>query len=187
MPAKGNIALFDRSHYEDIVEVECSNLAPEEVWSQRCGIINSFEDMHSKMGTKIVKVFLHIGKDEQKERLEDRRQKPHKQYKFNRGDVERRERWDDYQASYSRVLERTSTEECPWYVVPADDKDARNLMVAAIVLKHLEEMAPDYPELPEDLATLPSSRALKAKGELAWPRRGSWGKKGAACQPSWIT
>ena len=107
------------------------------------------------MGTKIVKLFLHIDKAEQKERLEDRRQTPHKQYKFSADDVARRAKWGEYQEAYSDVISRTSTEEAPWYVIPADDKDARNLMVAGILLKTLEAMAPEYPPLPEDLVKLP--------------------------------
>jgi len=155
MPATGNIGLFDRSHYEDIVEVRVSNLAPEEVWQARHQHINDFEKLQGNMGTKIVKLFLHIDKAEQKERLEDRRQTPHKQYKFSADDVARRAKWGEYQEAYSDVISRTSTEEAPWYVIPADDKDARNLMVAGILLKTLEAMAPEYPPLPEDLVKLP--------------------------------
>lgn len=155
MPPKGNIALFDRSHYEDIVEVRVSNLAPEEVWKQRNGIVRDYESMKGKMGTKFVKLFLHISKDEQKERLEDRRATPHKQYKFSADDVARREHWGEYMEAYGDALSETSTKEAPWYVIPADDKDARNLMIAGLLLKTLEDMDPKYPKLPDNLVTLP--------------------------------
>lgn len=155
MPPKGNIGFHDRSHYEDIVEVRVSNLAPEDVWQGRHQQVKDFEKMQGGMGTKIVKLFLHIDKAEQKERLEDRRQTPHKQYKFSAADVARRAKWDNYMEAYSDTISRTSTEDAPWYVIPADDKDARNLMVAGILLKTLESMAPEYPELPEDLKNLP--------------------------------
>ena len=121
MPPKGNIGFHDRSHYEDIVEVRVSNLAPEEVWQGRHETVNDFEKMQSKMGTKIVKLFLHIDKAEQKERLEDRRQTPHKQYKFSADDVARREHWGEYMEAYSDTISRTSTEEAPWYVVLHSD------------------------------------------------------------------
>jgi PPK2 family polyphosphate:nucleotide phosphotransferase len=155
MPPKGNIGFHDRSHYEDIVEVRVSKLAPEDVWQGRHQHINDFEKLQGNMGTKIVKLFLHINKAEQKERLEDRRQTPHKQYKFSADDVARRAKWPEYMEAYSDVLSRTSTEDAPWYVIPADDKDARDLMVAGILLKTLESMDPKYPELPEDLVKLP--------------------------------
>ncbi|MCE7875605.1 polyphosphate kinase 2 family protein, partial [bacterium CPR1] len=154
MPRKGNIGMFDRGHYEDIVEVRVANLAPEEVWSARYDQVKDFEKQRGDLGTKMVKIFLHIGKDEQKLRLEERRDTPHKQYKFNAGDVARREQWDEYQEAYSDVLTRTSTEQAPWYVVPADDKEARNLIIASILLKTLQEMDPQYPKLPDDLARL---------------------------------
>lgn len=154
MPRKGNIGMFDRGHYEDIVEVRVANLAPEEVWSARYDQVKDFEKQRGDLGTKMVKIFLHIGKDEQKLRLEERRDTPHKQYKFNAGDVARREQWDEYQQAYSDVLTRTSTEEAPWYVVPADDKEARNLIIASILLKTLQDMDPQYPKLPDDLARL---------------------------------
>ena len=155
MPPKGNIGFHDRSHYEDIVEVRVSNLAPEEVWQARHDQVKNFEQQQGDMGTKIVKLFLHIDKAEQKERLEDRRQTPHKQYKFSADDVARRAHWNEYMEAYSDTISRTSTEDAPWYVIPADDKDARNLMIAGILLKTLEGMAPEYPPLPEDLVKLP--------------------------------
>ncbi|MEW6281780.1 MAG: PPK2 family polyphosphate kinase [Candidatus Eremiobacterota bacterium] len=153
-PNKGNIGFFDRSHYEDIVEVRVQNLAPEEVWSARYDQVNDYERHQSELGTRIVKIFLHIGKDEQKERLEERREEPHKQYKFSASDVARRKQWAEYQGAYGDALTRTSTEEAPWYIVPADDKEARNLIVASILLKTLREMDPQVPPLPEDLARL---------------------------------
>ena len=155
MPAKGNIGYHDRSHYEDIVEVRVSNLAPEEVWQGRHQTIQDFETLQASMGTKIVKLYMHIGKAEQKERLEDRRATPHKQYKFSASDVARREKWPQYMEAYGDVISRTSTEDAPWYVIPADDKDARDIMVASVLLKTLQDMDPKYPKLPEDLVKLP--------------------------------
>jgi PPK2 family polyphosphate:nucleotide phosphotransferase len=155
MPSKGNIGFHDRSHYEDIVEVRVSNLAPEEEWQARHQHVKDFESLQSNMGTKIVKLFLHVSKAEQKERLEDRRATPHKQYKFSADDVARRQKWPEYMEAYGDAISRTTTEQAPWYVIPADDKDARNLMVAGILLKTLQEMDPKYPELPEDLVRLP--------------------------------
>ena len=149
-PASGRIAVFNRSHYEDVLVVRVHSLVPEERWSRRYGHINDFERMLVDEGTTIRKVYLHISKAEQKERLQARLDDPTKHWKFNVGDLAERDRWDDYRAAYTAMLERTSTEHAPWYVVPADRKWYRNLVVSSILIETLEGLDLAYPE-PDDL------------------------------------
>ncbi len=144
-PATGEIVVFNRSHYEDVLVVRVRDLAPEAVWRPRYELINQFEANLAAAGTRIVKLFLHISKEEQADRFRARLQDPTKRWKFRVGDLEERAYWDDYQAAFAEALERTSTQHAPWYVVPADRKWYRNWVVSQIVLGTLDDMAPEYP------------------------------------------
>ncbi len=144
-PARGEVAVFNRSHYEDVLIVRVHSLVPEEVWRPRFEIINAFERSLVREGTTIVKIFLHISKDEQKGRLIERLKDPEKNWKFNAGDIEERKHWDEYQRAYEDVLARCSTPEAPWHVVPADHKWYRNWAVSEILLTTLRRMAPSAP------------------------------------------
>jgi PPK2 family polyphosphate:nucleotide phosphotransferase len=145
-PAKGEIGVFNRSHYEDVLVVRVHNLIPEKVWRERYDLINAFERSLTASGTVVVKVFLHISKDEQKERLLARLADPEKNWKFNAGDVAERQKWDDYQKAYEDALSKCSTAESPWHVVPADRKWYRNWAVSQILVDTLEAMDPKPPK-----------------------------------------
>jgi PPK2 family polyphosphate:nucleotide phosphotransferase len=145
-PEDGAITIFNRSYYEDVLVVRVKGLAPEEQWSKRYRHIREFERMLTDEGTTIVKLFLNISKEEQRERLEDRLAKSNKNWKFKRSDLEDRELWDDYREAFGVALQETSTEHSPWYVVPANRKWYRNLVVSSILIEHLEAMDPRYPE-----------------------------------------
>lgn len=148
-PAKGHIGVFNRSHYEDVLVVRVKGFAPKAVWSKRYEHIREFEQLLADEGTCIVKCFLHVGKDEQRERLQERVDDPEKRWKFRMGDLDDRALWPKYQRAYEDALERTSTKYAPWYVVPADRNWVRNLAVAKILLGVLEDMDPQLPP-PED-------------------------------------
>ena len=147
VPPKGTIGIFNRSHYEDVLVVRVHGLVPKDVWSKRYEQINQFEKMLSENGVTVLKFMLHISKDEQKQRLIDRLNDPLKNWKFQVGDLEERKRWADYTEAYEDALERTSTEWAPWYVVPADRKRTRDLLVARQVVDALERMAPRFPKV----------------------------------------
>lgn len=144
-PRKGMIAIFNRSHYEDVLVVKVKKLAAPQVIERRYEEINHFEKLLSDSGTRILKFMLHISKDEQAERLRDRVNDPAKHWKFNPSDLADRKLWDDYQAAYETAITRCSTHHAPWHVIPADRNWARNAAVARIVRETLEEMAPAYP------------------------------------------
>ena len=152
-PHRGTIGIFNRSHYEDVLVVKVRGLVPMEVIEQRYEQINAFEKMLVENGTTILKFMLHISKKEQAERLQERLDDPKKNWKFNPGDLDDRERWDDFQAAYETMLHRCSTPWAPWHVVPADRKWVRNAVIAGIVKQTLEDMDPQYPQVswkPED-------------------------------------
>jgi PPK2 family polyphosphate:nucleotide phosphotransferase len=146
-PRRGTIGIFNRSHYEDVLIGKVRKLAPEQVIEQRYEQINAFEKMLVETGTTILKFMLHISKDEQKERLQARLDDPTKNWKFNPGDLEDREHWDDYQDAYEVILNRCSTEWAPWHIIPADRKWVRNAAIATIVKATLEQMDPQYPKV----------------------------------------
>jgi PPK2 family polyphosphate:nucleotide phosphotransferase len=152
VPAKGEITIFNRSHYEDVLVVRVHNLVPAARWERRFHQINEFEEMLVEEGTTILKFFLHISKDEQKERLQARLDDPSKHWKFSLGDLAERERWDDYQAAYEDVLNKTSSPHAPWYVIPADRKWFRDLVIATVLVETLEKMGLEYPTNPDDLS-----------------------------------
>ena len=153
-PAKGMIGVFNRSHYEDVLVVRVKELAPKSVWSRRYDHINAFEQLLVDEGTTVVKCFLNVSEDEQRERLQERVDDPEKQWKFRMGDLEDRKLWPDFQRAYHDVLVRTSTADAPWYVVPADRNWVRNLAVAKILLHHLEAMKPKLPPVAEGIVGL---------------------------------
>ena len=145
-PARGYIGIFNRSHYEDVLVGRVRKLAPPEAIEQRYDQINAFEKMLVENGTTILKFMLHISKEEQRERLQDRLDEPKSRWKFNPGDLDDRKLWDAFQGAYEIMLERCSTAWAPWHVIPADRKWARNAAIAAIVRSTLEAMDPAYPK-----------------------------------------
>ena len=153
-PTKGRITVFNRSHYEDVLVVRVNDIAPRDVWSRRYEHIRNFESMLSDEGTEIVKIMLHISKDEQKERLQARLDDPSKNYKFNPSDLSSRAKWDDYMEAYQDAISETSTESAPWYVVPADRKWYRNLVISQILIDTLQKMDLAYPVADFDPSTV---------------------------------
>ena len=150
-PGLGMMAVFNRSHYEDVLIVRVKGLVPEEVWRPRYGVINAFEHMLTLNRTTVLKFFLHISKNEQKRRLEKRLRNPDKHWKFNRADLVERAAWDTYMAAYEDALSECATAQAPWYVVPANKKWYRNLVVAQAIADALEAMDPRYPEAEKGL------------------------------------
>ena len=146
LPKRGYIGVFNRSHYEDAVTVAVKNLVPKHVWSNRVGHINDFERMLTDEGTTIVKFFLHISKDYQKQRLQRRLDRPDKHWKFHLDDLEERGRWEKYHDRYAEVLSQTSHEHAPWYVVPAERRWFRNLLVTKVLVDTLEKLDPKPPK-----------------------------------------
>jgi PPK2 family polyphosphate:nucleotide phosphotransferase len=145
-PKKGMIGVFNRSHYEDVLVVKVRGLAPAKAIEQRYDQINAFEKHLVENGVTILKFMLHISKEEQAERLQQRLDDPEKRWKFNPGDLEDRKLWRDFEAAYEIALERCSTEHAPWRIVPADKKWRRNAIIAAVVRATLEGMKPRYPK-----------------------------------------
>jgi PPK2 family polyphosphate:nucleotide phosphotransferase len=137
MPRKGEFAIFNRSHYEDVLVVRVHDLAPKALWKERFGHIRDFEELLAEHGTIVLKFFLHISKDEQKKRLLKREEDSRKAWKLNTGDWEDREHWDDYTEAYEEAISRTATKEAPWHIVPADAKWYRNLVVARAIVEAL--------------------------------------------------
>jgi PPK2 family polyphosphate:nucleotide phosphotransferase len=152
LPAPGQLGVFDRSHYEDVLIVRVHDLVPRSEWSTRYATINDFEQEVTAAGTRIVKVMTHISAEEQKSRLMERLDRPDKYYKYNPGDVDERRHWDDYMAAYQDALTSCSTEVAPWYVVPADRKWYARLAVQQLVLEALREMDLQWPPADFDVA-----------------------------------
>jgi PPK2 family polyphosphate:nucleotide phosphotransferase len=147
-PRHGFIALFNRSHYEDVLVAKVRRIAPKDVIERRYEQINTFEKLLTETRTTVLKFMLHISKKEQGERLQERLDDPTKNWKFNADDLEDRKLWSEFQAAYETALTRCSTDHAPWYVVPADRKWARNAVVAAIVRNTLENMDLSFPKMP---------------------------------------
>ena len=148
-PAKGYIGIFNRSHYEDVLVVKVEKLAAADAIERRYDEINAFEKLVANSGTRILKFMLHVSKEEQAVRLQERIDDPAKQWKFKMGDLATRAKWADYMAAYETAISRCSTEHAPWHIIPADRNWARNAAIARIVRETLEEMNPQYP-LPKD-------------------------------------
>jgi PPK2 family polyphosphate:nucleotide phosphotransferase len=151
VPHAGQIGIFNRSQYEDVLVARVRKLVPKQVWNKRFADIVAFESLLAQGGTAIIKCCLLISKDEQRRRFEERLKDPQKRWKFQRGDLEDRLLWKEYQAAYSEALQRTSTKVAPWYVIPADHKWFRNWAVSRLLIETLAELDPKYPE-PADLA-----------------------------------
>jgi PPK2 family polyphosphate:nucleotide phosphotransferase len=146
VPPKGWIGVWNRSHYEDVLIVKVHKLIDKNTCTQRYEDINSFERLLCRNGTTILKFFLHISKDEQKKRLQERLDTPEKHWKFDPADLAERKYWNAYMKAYENAINATSTEWAPWYIVPSDRKSARNLIISSIVLGKLKEMAPQFPK-----------------------------------------
>lgn len=151
LPRPGQVGVFDRSHYEDVVTVRVLGLAEKRTWMRRFDTINSFEAELAAGGTRVIKCFLHISPAEQRERLLARLDDPTKHWKFDPADLDARERWDEYLDAYEDALERCSTEVAPWHVIPADRKWYRNWAVTQMLIEALEELALTWPEPTFDL------------------------------------
>ena len=151
LPAPGQVGVFDRSHYEDVLIGRVHNLVPPATWSRRYGQINSFEETLSRTGTTIVKVMLNLSRDEQKVRLSERLERPDKHWKYDPHDLDERERWDAYQEAYQVAIDKCSTDSAPWFVVPADRRWYARLAVQQLVVEHLRVMAPQWPPASFDI------------------------------------
>lgn len=148
VPAAGEIGIFNRSHYEDVLVSRVHHLVAEKVWRARYGQIKKFEALLTSNGTNVVKIFLHISKEEQRRRLQARIDDPEKRWKIAQADIDERSYWDDYQIAYEDAITHTSTRDAPWYVIPADHKWYRNWAVSQILIEALTKMDPQFPEPP---------------------------------------
>jgi PPK2 family polyphosphate:nucleotide phosphotransferase len=146
VPPKGYIGIFNRSHYEDVLVVRVNNIVPEDVWRARYDHINNFEKMLSDNGVKILKFFLHISKEEQKERFQARLDDPQKHWKFSLGDLPVREKWEDYMQAYSDAISSCNTDYAPWHIVPANKKWYRDYIITKTIVDTLESMPLKYPD-----------------------------------------
>lgn len=151
VPGKGEMVIFNRSHYEDVLVVRVHNYVTPEVWGKRFEQINEFERTLVENGTTILKFYLHIDLDEQKERFQARLDDPTKRWKFRLGDLEERKFWPDYMKAFEDVLSKTSTEYAPWYIVPANRKWFRDLVISSVLVDTLEGLKMEYPESEENL------------------------------------
>jgi len=150
-PSRGNIGIFNRSHYEDVLVVRVHNLVPKKEWSSRYERINDFEKLLTNSGTTILKFFLHISKEEQRERLQARLDNPNKRWKFSKSDLSERQFWNNYQKAYTDALNKCNTNHAPWHIICADRKWHRNFLISTIVRSTLEKMNPQYPPAEKDL------------------------------------
>lgn len=150
-PGKGEIVIFNRSHYEDVLVVRVHNFAPEAVWSKRYDHIRNFEQMLADEGTTILKFYLHIDLDEQKQRLQERLDVPEKRWKFSLGDLDERKLWPQYMQAFEDAIEKTSSNAAPWYVIPANRNWYRNLMISQVIVDTLEGLKMKFPAEQEGL------------------------------------
>jgi len=153
-PSKGEIVIFNRSHYEDVLVVRVHNLTPKKVWQKRYSQINEFEEMLAAEGTVILKFFLNINLDEQKRRLQSRLDDPSKHWKFSVNDLKERKFWPDYINAYEEALNKTSTVKAPWYIVPSNHKWYRNLVIGTIIVDTLKGLDMKYPAAEIDPKTI---------------------------------
>lgn len=161
VPVPGRIGVFDRSHYEDVLVVRVERLVPEAEWRKRFDEINVFEAGLAESGVTMIKCFLHISADEQRERLLARLDNPAKRWKYNPADLDARAKWSEYQRAYADALQQCGTEPAPWYIIPSDRKWYRNWAVARLLLETLQDLAPRFPE-PEYDVTAERARVLAA-------------------------
>jgi len=153
-PGKGEMVIFNRSHYEDVLVVRVHKLVDEKVWKKRFDHIKNFENLLVDDGTTILKFFLHISKEEQKERLQERLDIPEKNWKFSTGDLEERKLWDEYSHAFEDVLSKTSTEGAPWYIIPANRNWYRNWLIGSILVAKLKSLKMKFPEPEEGLSNI---------------------------------
>lgn len=153
-PGNGELMIFNRSHYEDVLVVRVHDLVPEARWRQRFDQIRNFEQLLVDEGTVVVKFFLHISHEEQRKRLQERVDNPAKHWKFEHGDITERAHWPQYQQAYADAIGRTSTDDAPWYIVPGDRKWYRNLVISNVLVHTLEQLDLRYPPAPEGLEGL---------------------------------
>ena len=146
VPVGGEITIFNRSHYEDVLITVVQGMIDDKECKRRYQHILDFERMLAETGTIIVKVFLHISKDEQRERLQERLDDPDKQWKFDPNDLVQRKKWDEYQQAYERAIVTTDTDHAPWYVIPADSKTHRNLLISTLLLEILQDLKLSFPK-----------------------------------------
>lgn len=151
VPPRGSIGIFNRSHYEDVLVVRVHSLVPKPEWESRYDRINDFEQLLTDSGTKVLKCFLHINKDDQAKRLQARLDDPDKRWKFSKGDLAERKLWDEYQQAYADALACCNTAHAPWHIIPSGRKWYRNLIVSQLLREALEEMAPKIPPCEEGL------------------------------------
>jgi PPK2 family polyphosphate:nucleotide phosphotransferase len=151
-PATGGITIFNRSHYEDVLIVRVLGLVPEDRWQRRYAHIRAFEQLLADEGTTILKFYLHISKEEQRARLQARLDDPSKHWKFDVGDLDQRKLWDDYMTAYETAMSETSTDGAPWFVIPAEHKWYRNLVISRILVDTFEGLNMAFPEQTEDLS-----------------------------------
>jgi PPK2 family polyphosphate:nucleotide phosphotransferase len=154
LPERGEIGIFNRSHYEDVLVVRVEELVPKHVWKKRYAAINAFEAHLANEGTTVVKLFLDISQKEQAERFQERITDPKKNWKFSADDLTKRERWDDYMTAYRAMLERTSTAVAPWHIVPSDHKWVRDAIVTEVITRALEGFDLKWPELAPALRSI---------------------------------
>ena len=154
VPGKGMIGIFNRSHYEDVLVVRVHDIVPESVWRPRYEQINQFEKLLTSSGTTILKFYLHISKEEQKERLHDRLDDPSKHWKFDVGDLEKRKLWNEYMMGFEDMVNFCTTDYAPWYVIPADQKWYRNLAIMRALVSAMQGMNPQYPQNKDDLSNV---------------------------------
>lgn len=154
VPVLGELVIFNRSHYEDVLIVKVHNWIDEAECKRRYQQINDFERLLTETGTTIIKCFLHISKDEQKKRMQQRLDDPKKSWKFNPTDLKERGFWDTYENAYENAIKATSTDHAPWYIVPADSKTNRNLLISRLLLSKLKELNPKYPATPENYKSI---------------------------------
>ena len=163
LPGRGMVGIFNRSYYEEVLVVrvhpeilagqnlpDASTKHLPKLWQQRFQHIREFEHYHSSNGMRVVKFFLHVSKDEQKKRLLERIEDKSKNWKFNAGDLKERARWDDYQEAYQEAIAATATKQCPWYIIPADDKGDMRLLVSAAILSEMKRLKLAWPVLPKE-------------------------------------
>ncbi len=148
VPAKGQMSIFNRSHYEDVLSPTVHKLIDHDERDRRLDRINDFELLLTQSGTRVVKLFLHVSKDEQRKRLQERLDTPSKQWKMNLSDLKERAFWSEYQQAYEHLLEKSSTQYAPWHIVPSDRKWLRNYVVSTIIIEVLEKINPKNPEVP---------------------------------------
>ena len=153
-PSRGEVVIFNRSHYEDVLIVRVHDLVPKNVWSERYEQINNFEQNLVANGTHILKFFLHISKEEQLERFKDRLDDPERHWKISEADYSERKYWADYEAAYEDVLNKCSTDDAPWFVIPSDHKWFRNLAISQIIVETMEKIGIKVPEPTVDIAAI---------------------------------